>query len=201
MILCRLDTGKNPLPDEGPLCGIVDPSVAFQHRTDLCVTSALVKVDDDGNLPVGLLNLSSSDVTIHTKTAVGKLKILSPQQLEFLTMIDPTVLEVARKYAKDRNDLDAIITSLYQLDVEGPERGSLNLLHPAATQPVEGREFWFATPETCDDPSSLSDVEREIYETIKKFQRLEKTNPNDSPEARKEFLGQFNWENSVLTPA
>ena len=151
VISCRLDTGKNPLPDEGPLCGIIDPSTAFENRTDLCVTSALVKADAEGNVPVGLLNISSTDVTLNTKTTVGKLKILSPQQLEFLTMIDPTVLAVARKHAKDRDDLDAIITALYQLDVEGPERGSLNLLHRDATAPVEGREFWFATPETCDD--------------------------------------------------
>ena len=200
VITCRLDTGKNPLPEEGPLCGIVDPSTAFEQRTDLCVTSALVKVDDEGNLPVGLLNLSSSDVTLHTKTAVGKLKILSPQQLEFLTMIDPQVLAVVQKHAKNREELDKIITALYQLDVEGTERGSLNLIHPDATAPVEGREFWFATPETCDDPSNLSSIEKEIYETIKKFQKLEKQNPNDSAEDRESFLAQFNWENSILTP-
>ena len=200
VITCRLDTGKNPLPDEGPLCGIVDPSKAFEMRTDLCVTSALVKVDEDGKLPVGLLNISGADVTLHTKTAVGKLKILSPQQLEFLTMIDPQVLAVARKHAKDRDDLDAIITALYQLDVEGPTRGSLNLLHDDASPPVVGREFWFATPETCDDPSGLSEIEKEIYNTIKKFKKLEELDPNTSPEARRDFLAKFNWENSILTP-
>ena len=98
----------------GTLCGILDPSEAFEKRTDLCVTSALVKVDENGQIPVSLINVSGSEVKLNVKTMVGKLKILSPRQIEFLTMIDPKVLEIAKKYANgNKKELDKLLTSLY----------------------------------------------------------------------------------------
>ena len=116
IITCRLDTGKEELPP-GTLCGILDPAVAFENRTDLCVTSALVKVDEEGRIPVGLINVSGSEVKLHVKTMIGKLKILSPRQIEFLTMIDPRVLEIAKRYSGgDKKELDKILTALYAMD-------------------------------------------------------------------------------------
>ena len=78
IIACRLDTGKEELPP-GTLCGILDPSEAFEKRTDLCVTSALVKVDENGQIPVSLINVSGSEVKLNVKTMVGKLKNTLPK--------------------------------------------------------------------------------------------------------------------------
>ena len=113
-------------------------------------------------------------------------------------MIDPKVLEIAKKYANgNKKEMDKLLTSLYSLDEEGTVTGSLNAMGPD-TPVVEGREFWFATPETCDDPSKLSKVEKRIYEAIKIFKELERLNPQNSETERLDFLSKFNWENSIL---
>ena len=188
-------------------CGIIEPSLTFERRTDLCVTSSISKADKDGRFPIGLINLAGNPVTVNPKAAVGKLKILSPQQIDFLTPIDPGVLATVMEQNHTQKEVDRALTAIYGLngDIQPKKTrtkkrrkttGSLNSM-----QEREERKFWFATPENCKDPSKLRGIEKRIYEQLCEFKRLESRNPQNSEEEREEFLAKFSWLNSVLSPA
>ena len=59
---------------------------------------------------------------------------------------------------------------------------------------------WYPTPETCDDPSKLNNIERRIYDEIVKLRTDEKLDPTSSEEQRQEFPENFKWEQSILNP-
>ena len=191
-VMCYIDRKDG---EEG-LCGIVEPWVHFEKRTDICVTSSLSKENEKGLFPVGMINLTGQKRTISPKTMVGKLKLLTPQQVEFLTPIDPAILNMIFRHAKSVKEADDALAELYNLNVPANGIGRLNLLDE-----TDGRDFWFPTPETCEHPELLKGVEKKIYDAIVNFQKLEKLNPLNSPEEREEFLAKFVWDNSVLTPA
>jgi hypothetical protein len=192
VIFCKIDANKEK---DTNLSGIIEPSIPFEKRTELCVTSSLSKSDERGYFPVGILNLSRSVCTIPANTVVEKLKFLTPQQVQFLTPIDPKVLDTVKRHSESKSELSRSLTAIYGLDASAHSKNQLNLLE----EPIIGkREFWFPTPETCKNPEKLNDIEREIYNTILKFKELEKINPHDSEEFRQMFLKNFDWKDSAL---
>ena len=62
-------------------------------------------------------------------------------------------------------------------------------------------KYWFATPETTEDPSKLTELEKRIYEELIRFKKRERESirPLDNVKDRKTFLESFNWHGSVLT--
>ena len=58
---------------------------------------------------------------------------------------------------------------------------------------------WYATPETCDDPSKLNKIEKRICNKIIKLRAEEKLDPTTSEEQRQELLANFQWEQSILS--
>ena len=60
-------------------------------------------------------------------------------------------------------------------------------------------KYWFPTPETTQDPSKLTGLEKRIYEEFIRFKKRESIRPLDNVEDRKTFLDSFNWHGSVLT--
>ena len=201
IVTCKVE-GLESTGTTNTTCGIIEPLVSFEKRTDLCVTSSISKATEDDLLPVGLINLAGNPVTINPKTAVGKFKILSTQQIEFLTPIDPKVLAVVNEKSNTRDEAVRVLSAIYGMShkIHRQKRknvvGSINLLE----EPEGTREFWFATPETCDDPSRLSKIERKMYDQLVEFKKLEQRNPQTSEEDRKYVLSKFNWENSILSP-
>ena len=61
------------------------------------------------------------------------------------------------------------------------------------------KNFWFATPENCGDPSTLNGIQKTIYDTIKRFKQLELLDPTINHENKKQFLEKFNWSGSIFT--
>ena len=63
-------------------------------------------------------------------------------------------------------------------------------------RPLEGatNEVWFATPENTEDPNTLDQFNRRVYDLITDCREKEKLDPTTSPEKRREFLDQFQWE-------
>ena len=201
IVMCKVE-GLESTGTTNATCGIIEPLVSFEKRTDLCVTSSISKATEEDLLPVGLINLAGNPVTINPKTAVGKFKILSTQQIEFLTPIDPKVLAVVNEKSNTRDEAVRVLSAIYGMShkIHRQKRknvvGSINLLE----EPEGTREFWFATPETCDDPSRLSKIERKMYDQLVEFKKLEQRNPQTSEEDRTCVLSKFNWENSILPP-
>ena len=63
----------------------------------------------------------------------------------------------------------------------------------------EYEKFWLPTPETCQNPELLPQIQRDIYDQILNFQGLEKIEPKINFQDRLTFIKNFKWENSVLT--
>ena len=58
---------------------------------------------------------------------------------------------------------------------------------------------WYPTPETCDDPDKLDEIEKRIYDEIIQLREAEKLNPTCDNEQRQAFLKIFCWGDSILT--
>ena len=63
----------------------------------------------------------------------------------------------------------------------------------------EYEKFWFPTPETCQNPELLPEIQRDIYDQILHFQGLEKLEPKTNYQDRLTFIKNFKWENSAST--
>ena len=192
ILYCSIDINEG----DKELCGVIEPWVSFERRTDLCVTSSISKANAKGLFPVGILNLTGQPCTIPARTTVGKLKLLTSEQIEFLTPIDPAVLNMVQRYSTSVQESIESIATIYNLKPKKAGQSGLNLLDVD-----DSRSFWFPTPENCSDPTSLTGVEKDIYDAIVKFKKMEELNPNNSTEQKNEFLSKFVWENSILTPA
>ena len=57
----------------------------------------------------------------------------------------------------------------------------------------EYEKFWFSTPETCENPSFLTPIQREIYDQITHLKSLELCEPKSNDHDRLTFKHQFNW--------
>ena len=61
--------------------------------------------------------------------------------------------------------------------------------------------YWFPTPEDPGDPPLHTPIQQRILKELHNLQELETLNPQDDPESRKQFLGNFDWTDSTLNPA
>ena len=57
---------------------------------------------------------------------------------------------------------------------------------------------WYATPEACDDPTKLNNIERRIYDKTITLRDKEHLNSTKTDAQRKELLSKFNWKKSLL---
>ena len=71
-----------------------------------------------------------------------------------------------------------------------------------STKPEDFKEnFWFPTPEDSGDPQHHTPIQKRILSELINLQELEKLNPQDDPESRRQFLSNFDWTDSMLQPA
>ena len=56
---------------------------------------------------------------------------------------------------------------------------------------------WYPTSETCSEPDKLNAIDRRIYEALRELVKLD---PSQSDEQRMNFLKNFTWDESLLTP-
>ena len=62
-------------------------------------------------------------------------------------------------------------------------------------------EVWFPTPEDPGDPQHHTPIQKRILSELINLQELEKLNPQDDTESRRQFLSNFDWTDSLLQPA
>ena len=71
-----------------------------------------------------------------------------------------------------------------------------------SNKPEDFKEnYWFPTPEDPGDPQHHTPIQKRILSELINLQELEKLNPQDDPESRRQFLSNFNWTDSMLQPA
>ena len=69
---------------------------------------------------------------------------------------------------------------------------------PTGRPPPDYSKLWFRTPETCNDFSNLTPLQRELYDQILQLQRQEKMDPKNNEADKLEFLKKFSWDTCVL---
>ena len=187
LLECQLDDQYAYLKN---CTGIVVPNENIEDKPHLALTSSLSKLDNN-KLYVSALNLCDHQITLSNKTIVGYFEILTESQAEHLAEIDPQLISLAKLRNPDNfeNELNQLIH-----DVHFKKHDTLT-----GRPPPNYEKLWFPTPETCSDLSDLTSLQRDIYDQILQFQRLEKMNPKVNPDDRDAFLKKFTWDSCVLT--
>ena len=111
-------------------------------------------------------------------TAAASFKIMTSKQADNLQPMNSQQLNLV---SQNPDDAQAVLNQIFQdLTAKSDRR-------------------WYATPETCDDPSKLNKIEKRICNKIIKLRAEEKLDPTTSEEQRQELLANFQWEQSILS--
>ena len=164
--------------DLGDITGTVEGLPAFERRTHLLVSPALSEIRE-GRTHVQITNPLDYQITINVGSAVASFKIMTP---------------------KHANNLQPVTNHQLNLITKYPDEATAVLNHIFQDPNAKTDRRWYPTPETCDDPSKLNKIERRIYDEIVKLRTDEKLDPTSSEEQRQEFLANFKWEQSILSP-
>ena len=180
MVECAAQEGEIDLTNA---TGVIEPVVQFEKRTGLCVASALGKLNTKLETRIPIINLTTTTITIPAKTRIAEFIILTSEQSRYLVPVDPQLLS-------NTDDLEKVYQQSLN-SMEKPQRKQKEY--------VGKTDFWFPTPETCDNPARLNKFERNIYDLIVEYKNQEKLNPIWNDEDKKKFLSKFDWTDSILT--
>ena len=158
--------------------GTVEGSPGFMRKTCLLVSPALVDLDE-GRTTIQVTNPNNHTFTLDANTTLAHFRIPTPHQAANITPMPVEHLNLITKYP---DEAEAVINQLFV----NPEMKSTK---------------WYPTPETCSEPDKLNAIERRIYDEILALRELEKLDPSQSDEQRMNFLKNFNWDDSLLTPS
>ena len=186
LVECHL---KDACRDMAKTTEIVMPSKEFEENCEIAFTSSISEVLTNNLLYITAFNITDHHVTLPFKTEIGKFSILTLTEAENLIPIDAEMLAFAKMNNPD--DIEMGINELIQQHCD-------NQQSQQQRQP-EYEKFWFPTPETCQNPVLLPQIQRDIYDQILHFQGLEKIEPKMNFQDRLTFIKNFKWENSVLT--
>ena len=161
--------------------GILQPNNNLTDDGDIAFCAALVTLTN-GQVSLHFNNFTDSPYTLKRGTQVANFTVLTPEQMKYVKPNDP-------------------VTTWHLLQ-DNPE----NAAHYASsliksTKPEDLKEnYWFATPEDPGDPQHHTPIQKRIFSELINLQELEKLNPQDDPESRRQFLSNFDWTDSMLQP-
>ena len=148
------------------------------RKTYLLVSPALVDLDE-GKTTIQVTNPNNHTFTLYANTTLAHFRIPTPRQAANITLMPVEHLNVITKYP---DEAEAVINQLFVNPDIKPTK-------------------WYPTPETCSEPDKLNAIERWIYDEILALRELEKLDPSQSDEKRMNFLKNFTWDDSLLTPS
>ena len=154
--------------------GILQPSNNLTDDGDIAFCAALVTLTN-GQVSVHLNNFTDSPYTLKRGTQVANFTVLTPEQMKYVKPIDPDNPENAAYYAS-------------------------SLIKSTKTEDLK-ENYWFPTSEDPGDPQHHTPFQKSILSELINLQELEKLNPQDDPESRRQFLSNFDWTNSMQQPA
>ena len=163
--------------------GLIEPCKSFESKYDVSITSAIETSDDKGNLYLGLLNRSKVPVELSPNETVAEFEVVTPDQAKFIVPIDPKILSLT-----DDSTCDSLLSQTILASAQNEQTPTSNK-----------SQFWFPTPESCQNPDALTGIEKQIYDSLMKFQQMERLNPNNSSEQEEKFLSQFSWSKSIVS--
>ena len=170
------------LYEDTTVTGILQPSNNITDDGDIAFCAALVTLTD-GQVSVHLNNFTDSPYTLKRGTQVATFTVLTPEQMKYVKPIDPVTT-----------------WHLLQSNPENAAHYASSLIK--STKPEDFKEnYWFPTPEDPGDPQHHTPIQKRILSELVNLQELEKLNPQDDTESRRQFLSNFDWTDSMLQPA
>ena len=167
------------LYEDTTVTGILQPSNSLTDDGDIAFCAALVTLTN-GQVSVHLNNFTDSPYTLKRGTQVATFTVLTPEQMKYIKPRDP-------------------VTTWHLLQ-DNPENAAYyasSLIK--STKPEDFKEnYWFPTPEDPGDPQHHTPTQKRILSELINLQELEKLNPQDNTESRRQFLSNFDWTDSML---
>ena len=163
------------------VCGVLQPCNDVAEDGDITFCAALVTLTQ-GQVTIHVNYFTDQSYTIKRGSHIANFSVLMPDQMKNVKPIDPV--------------------TTWNLLQDNPE----NAAHYASSlikspKPDEDSEsYWFPTPEEPGDPLTDKPIQQKIPRELRALQELEKQNPQDDPECRKQFLANFEWADSTLNP-
>ena len=145
--------------------------------------SAVLLTLTNGQISVHLNNFTDSPYTVKRGTQVAIFTDLTPEQIKRVKPIDPVTT-----------------WHLLQENKENAAYYASSLIK--STKPEGLKEhYWLPTPEDPGDPQHHTPIQKRILSELISLQKIEKLNPQDDPESRRQFLTNFDWTDFMLQPA
>ena len=169
------------LSDQYQSCtGLVIPSDRQEDKCSIALTSSLSKIDDTGKVCVSAINLSDNQITLNNQTEIAHFEFLNEAQADNLIEIEPQLISLAKMRNPDdfEGELNQLIQDFHFRKIDTP----------TGRPPPDCSKLWFPTPETCNDFSNLTPLQREIYDQILQLQRQEKMDPKNNETDKLEFF-------------
>ena len=170
------------LYDDTNVTGILQPSNDLAEDGDITFCAALVTLTQ-GQASIHVNNFTDHPYTLKRGSHIANFSILTPEQMKYVKPIDPV--------------------TTWHLLKDNPENAAYyasSLIKSPKTSD-DSENYWFPTPEEPGDPQTHTPIQQRILRELRNLQDLEKLNPQDDPESRKQFLANFDWTDSTLNPA
>ena len=173
--------------------GLVIPSDRLEDKSGIVLTPSLSTIENNGKVVISAINFSDNPITLNNKTEIANFEILNEAEADDLLAIDPKLISLAKLRNPDdfEGELNQLIQDFHFQKIDTP----------TGRPPPDYSKLWFPTPETCTDFSTLTPLQRDIYDQILQLQRLEKMKPTENAHDRREFLKKFSWDTCVLSNA
>ena len=170
------------LYDDTNVTGILQPSNDLAEDGDITFCAALVTLTQ-GQVAIHVNNFTDQPYTLKKGSHIANFSVLTPEQMKYVKPMDP-------------------VTTWHLLQ-ENPEHAVYyaSSLIKSPRNDEDKENYWFPTPEDPGDPQSHTPIQQRILKELYSLQELEKLNPQDNTESRKQFLAHFDWTDSTLNPA
>ena len=169
------------LDDDANVTGILQPSNDLADDGDITFCAALVTLAQ-GQVTIHVNNFTDQSHTIKRRSHIANFYVLTPEQMKYVKPIDP-------------------VTTWHLLQ-DNPENAAYyasSLIKSPKTDD-NSEHYWFPTPEDPGDLQTHTPIQQRILKELQNLQELEKLNPQDDIESRKQFLANFDWADSTLNP-
>ena len=167
--------------EDTSVTGILQPSTDFAEDGDITFCAALVTLTQ-GQVSIHVNNFADQPYTLKRGSHIANFSVLTPEQLKYVKPIDP-------------------VTTWHLLQ-DNPENAAYYASSLIKSPKAEDttKNYWFPTPEQPGDPQTHTPIQQRNLRELHNLQELEKLNPQDDPESRKQFLANFDWADSTLNP-
>ena len=168
--------------EDSNVTGIIQPSHALTEDGDIAFCTALVTLTQ-GQIAIHVNNFTEQPYTLRRGSHIANFSVLTPEQMKYVKPIDP-------------------VTTWHLLQ-GNPENAAYyaSSLNKSPKNEDHKENYWFPTPENPGYPQLHTPIQQRILRELHVLQELEQLNPQDDPESRKQFLANFDWDDSTLNPA